>query len=132
MNENEEDKINSLNKNICKLYSKRKKENDVIIFLGKGFLCKLQNYNTIFLITYNHIIKSKILFYKESLLIDIEGIILNIDLSKKRFIYFDDKIGFTLIEIIEINKIYNCLKFEELIQSKKSFIFIKIIYYILV
>ena len=107
---------NNINKCICKIIFKKKG----IFLAATGFFCHLPQIDIdIFLITNNHVIDEDDL--KNGIKINIkinDKIQKVIDLSKNRFKYTNNKLDFTLIEILELDNIHDYLNVDDYMGFK--------------
>ena len=106
-----------IKKCFCNIEYKIKKKEKIHKYLGMGFFFKISIIKLNCLITTNHIIGSEILSSNGILIINIDNkICKTINLSLKRFKYTNDKMDFTIIEIIKDDEIYDYLEINELIN----------------
>ena len=110
-----------MKRSVCKIYNGREK--------GTGFFCKIHNNNQKkdikVLITNNHVL-GKNYFNKKNLIeisLDDENKMENININEKVFIFTDEKLDITFVEIDEnnlINKYVNYLEIDYKINHEKE------------
>jgi len=110
--------VNSkIEKCVCKI-KKEINNNEVNkLITGTGFFCNIPSKNIKIFMTNNHILNEEFLNKEKKLNIYIEEEKKEINLEINRFKLTDEDLDFTIIEILEEDKIYNYLEIDEYINS---------------
>ena len=104
---------------ICKIKQEINNNGDIVLKTGTGFFCKIPSKNIKIFVTNNHVLNQEFLNTQKNLIIFIEEEKKEINLEINRYKLTNEELDFTIIEILEEDKINNYLEIDEYIKSFK-------------
>ena len=114
----DEEDYSNLNKYIIKFEMEAKIDKENKYTSGIGVLCNIPSINIKALITYNHLINLDLLNKSEKILLYVNKNEHEINIKKNRYKYTNEELDITIVEILEIDNIYNFIEIDKFINSR--------------
>ena len=118
--DNEDNYFFKINKYIARVEMEIIMNTKHMCVAGIGVLCNISSKKIKVLITYNHIIDLDFLTVGKKMKLFIDNQEKEINLEINRYIYTNEELDFTIIEILEEDKINNFIEIEKLINYSKN------------
>ena len=110
--------INSkLEKCICKIKQEINNNGKNCLITGTGFFCNIPLKNIKIFVTNNHVLNKEFIYKEKKLILFVEEEKKEINLDINRYKLTNEELDFTIIEILEEDKINNYLEIDEYINS---------------